>query len=66
MKAVSIIPLVLALLPPSYGAEEPLSFPEAMMTIPERTNYDRTSTFAEVVAVVDALGQRESKRARGS
>ena len=27
------------------------------MTIPERTNYDRTSTFAEVVAVVDALGQ---------
>ena len=57
MKAVSIISLVLALLPPSYGAEEPLSFPEAMMTIPERTNYDRTSTFAEVVAVVDALGQ---------
>lgn len=30
-------------------------FPEAMMTVPERMAYQRTSTFAEVVAVIDAL-----------
>ncbi|MCH8264579.1 MAG: hypothetical protein IIC10_04195, partial [Proteobacteria bacterium] len=49
MKQVAVIFLVLALLSPSYGADEMVSFPEAMMTIPERTNYQRTSTFAEVV-----------------
>ena len=58
MKEVSVIFLVLALLSPSYGADETVSFPAAMMTIPELTNYQRTSTFAEVVAVVDALRQR--------
>ena len=30
-------------------------FSEAMMTVPERTAYQRTSTFAEVVAVIAAL-----------
>ena len=57
MKEVSVIFLVLALLSPSYGADETVSFPAAMMTVPELTNYQRTSTFAEVVAVVDALRQ---------
>lgn len=57
MKQVSVIFLVLALLSPSYGADEMVSFPMAMMTVPELTNYQRTSTFAEVVAVVDALRQ---------
>ena len=57
MKEVSVIFLVLALLSPSYGAHETVSFPMAMMTVPELTNYQRTSTFAEVVAVVDALRQ---------
>ena len=39
MKEVSVIFLVLALLSPSYGADETVSFPAAMMTVPELTNY---------------------------
>ncbi len=37
------------------AAESSGTFPASMMTIPERTAYQRTSTFAEVLAVIDAL-----------
>jgi hypothetical protein len=33
------------------------TFTEAMITIAERTNYERTSSFQEVVDVIDALDQ---------
>lgn len=38
-----------------HAAENSDLFPESMMTVPERTAYQRTSTFAEVVAVIEAL-----------
>ena len=57
MKPVSVIFLLLLAACLSHGAEKQAPFLEAMMTIPERSNYQRTSTFAEVVAIVDALQQ---------
>lgn len=40
-----------------HGAEDSTALSEAMITIAERSNYERTSSFAEVVAVVEALRQ---------
>ena len=37
------------------GAENTPIFPASLMTVPERTAYQRTSTLAEVVALIDAL-----------
>jgi hypothetical protein len=43
-----------------FAAENSSSFTEDMITTAELTNYERTSTFAEVISVLDAL-QRESE-----
>ncbi|MFK7863128.1 MAG: M14 family metallopeptidase [Pseudohongiellaceae bacterium] len=37
------------------GAQAPI-FTESMITAAEKSNFERTSTFAEVVSVIDALG----------
>ncbi|MCG8412875.1 MAG: M14 family metallopeptidase [Pseudomonadales bacterium] len=39
----------------SAAAQQNFSFTEAMLTAAERSNYERTSTFQEVVDVIDAL-----------
>jgi hypothetical protein len=39
----------------AFAAENEVVFTEAMMTIAERTNFERTSTLEEVVGVLDAL-----------
>lgn len=39
----------------AYPAENSGILPASMMTVPERTAYQRTSTFAEVAAVIEAL-----------
>lgn len=55
-----LLSLLFALSAPfSHGAEEFSGFSADMITVAERSNYERTSTFAEVVAVVEAL-QRNS------
>lgn len=51
------LPLLLCLLitaTQSFAAEE-VPFSAAMITAAERSNYERTSTLAEVIAVIDAL-----------
>lgn len=42
----------------SYGQDEPL--PVSLLTTPERTSYQQTSTHAEVLALIDALMQRSN------
>lgn len=51
------IPALLCLIFLSFpvGAAEPPTLHAAMMTVPERSDYARTSTLAEVVSVLDAL-----------
>ncbi len=41
----------------AHAAKGPAVFSEAMISAAERSNYERTSTFAEVIAVLDALQQ---------
>lgn len=48
-------PLLLMASAVSVSAQEFTPFDEAMMTVAELSNYERTSTLAEVVAVLDAL-----------
>ncbi len=48
-----VMQLLLAV--PSFAAESTHRFTADMMTAAERSDYERTSTFADVVAVIDAL-----------
>ncbi|HBP99402.1 MAG TPA: hypothetical protein DD672_02840 [Gammaproteobacteria bacterium] len=57
-KAISVLCAVTSLCGPA--ALQAQTFTEAMITIAERTNYARTSSFQEVVDVIDAL-DRESE-----
>ncbi len=41
-----------------FAAQNEIAFTEDMITIAERTNYERTSSFAEVISVIDALEVR--------
>lgn len=50
-----ILPLLIALASQSAANAQDGGLSEAMITAAELSNYERTSTFAEVVAVVDAL-----------
>ena len=47
-------------LEPLQGAENNTQLTAAMMTVPERTDYERTSSLAEVSAVLTALQQNTS------
>ena len=40
------------------AADNEIVFTESMISIAERTNYERTSTFAEVISVIDVLEER--------
>ena len=57
-KAITVLCAVTSLCGPA--ALQAQTFTEAMITIAERTNYARTSSFQEVVDVIDAL-DRESE-----
>ncbi|GJM14406.1 MAG: hypothetical protein DHS20C12_28090 [Pseudohongiella sp.] len=50
-----ILPFLIGLTLQSAASAQDGSFSEAMVTAAELSNYERTSTFAEVLAVVDAL-----------
>ncbi|MEC7582003.1 MAG: hypothetical protein VYC85_06305, partial [Pseudomonadota bacterium] len=47
--------VVCAVLGPHSAQAQTPSFTEAMMTAAERSDYERTSTFNEVIGVLDAL-----------
>lgn len=57
MKNTLIILALLTTLSAAVAAQQPPMITAAMITAAERSDYERTSTFAEVIAVIDALAE---------